>query len=62
MKDLLGKHIKANVYGTMYDGTVTNITDNTIVLEEDCGYSKLVKTLFINNIAAIEMRVPKNEK
>lgn len=60
MKELLGKIVHINAYGIIYDGTVVSVEDNTITIEEDCGSSKLVKILFINNIAAIETRFSKN--
>lgn len=60
MKELIGKIVRINVYGSIYDGTVVSVDDGTITLEEDCGSSKLVKIIFISNIAAIETRFLKN--
>lgn len=34
MKDLLGKHIKVNIYGTFYDGTVTSVAQYVDLLFE----------------------------
>lgn len=59
MKKLLGNTVRVNVYGTIYDGVVVDVDDDSITLEEDCGSTKLVKTLFKNNIAAIETRIPR---
>lgn len=53
----IGKHVRINVFGTIYDGTVTEVTDEYVKLEENCGSSTLVKVLFRNNIAAIERRI-----
>lgn len=61
MSELLkkGRQVRVNVYGSIYDGVISEITDSTITLEEDCGSAKLYKVLYKDNIAAFEMRLPK---
>lgn len=55
----VGRQVRVNIYGAIYDGKINEITDSTITLEEDCGSARLYKVLYRNNIAAIELRVQK---
>lgn len=61
MSDFLqkGRQVRVNVYGAIYDGKISEVTDSVITLEEDCGSATLYKVLYRDNIAAIEMRIPK---
>ena len=52
----VGDLVHINCYGVLYDGVVSSITDDEIVLEEARGNSKLLKIILRKQIAAITMR------
>lgn len=56
----VGRLVRINCYGTIYDGVIKSIDNDTIVLEEKCGTSNLIKIIYRHNVAAIELRVMNN--